>query len=298
MGDAVRDGDVHAADPEDTIDAAASRPEPGGMPAAIVAATRDYQELIPVERHHYAITREMARGGIGRVFEARDLRLGRQVAIKELLPRNRDAARRFEREARITARLQHPAIIHVYEAGTWPGGEPFYVMPLVSGRSLDTVVAEKKTLEDRLGLLPNVIAVADALAYAHNANVIHRDLKPANVLVGEFGETVVIDWGLAKDLGVYSDPTESLQMRLRATAEETMSGSVVGTPAYMPPEQARGDAVDQRADVYALGALLYKVLCGAAPYEGKSSIEVVELVKAQAPVPVQDREPDAPHSTL
>ncbi len=293
MGDAVRDGAVH--DPEETIDAAAPRePSPASIPIDVIAPARDLEELASVERHHYAITREIARGGIGRVFEARDLRLGRQVAIKELLPQNRDAARRFEREARITSRLQHPAIIHVYEAGVWPGGEPFYAMPLVAGRSLDKVVAEKQTLNERLGLLPNVIAVADALAYAHNANVIHRDLKPANVLVGEFGETVVIDWGLAKDLGAQTDPKESLQMRVRATAEETVSGGVVGTPAYMPPEQARGDAVDQRADVYALGALLYKVLCGAAPYEGKSSREVLERVKTAAPVPVQEREPAAP----
>jgi WD40 repeat protein len=296
MGDAVRDGDVHAADPEDTIDGAAPRPEPAssGLPVELVAKARDYNELVAVERGHYAITRELARGGIGRVFEARDLRLGRQVAIKELLPKNRDAARRFEREARITARLQHPAIIHVYEAGIWPGGEPFYAMPLVSGVSLDLVVAEKKSLNERLGLLPNVIAVADALAYAHDANVIHRDLKPANVLVGEYGETVVIDWGLAKDLGAHSDPKESLQMRLRATAEETMSGSVVGTPAYMPPEQARGDAVDQRADVYALGALLYKVLAGAPPYSGSTQQEVLDQVKRGPPVPVQEREPGAP----
>ena len=297
MGDAVRDGDVHA-DPEETIDAAGPRPEPGAastLPVEVVAATRDYQELLSVERNHYVITRELARGGIGRVFEARDLRLGRQVAIKELLPKNRDAARRFEREARITARLQHPAIIHVYEAGMWPGGEPFYVMPVVAGRSLDKVVAERTTLDQRLGLLPNVIAVADALAYAHNANVIHRDLKPANVLVGEFGETVVIDWGLAKDLGAHTDPKESLQMRLRhTTPNETASGSVVGTPMYMAPEQARGDAVDQRADVYALGALLYKVLCGAAPYEGTTSREVLDQVRTTPPVPVQDREPGAP----
>jgi len=96
---------------------------------------------------------------VGRVLEARDLRLGRAVAIKELLPKNRHAAKRFEREARITARLQHPAIIHVYEAGVWPGGEPFYAMPRIAGRSLDAVVAERKTLVDRLGLLPNVIAI-------------------------------------------------------------------------------------------------------------------------------------------
>ncbi len=300
MGDAVRDGDVHSAELDDTIDAANPRPEPAPspMPVDVVAASRDYHELTSVDRHHYAITREIARGGIGRVFEARDLRLGRQVAIKELLPRNRDAARRFEREARVTARLQHPSIIHVYEAGVWPGGEPFYAMPLVSGRSLDKVVTEKQTLDERLGLLPNVIAVADALAYAHNANVIHRDLKPANVLVGDFGETVVIDWGLAKDLGAVTDPKESLQLRVRAAAEETMSGSVVGTPAYMAPEQARGDAVDQRADVYALGALLYKVLVGAAPYTGANGREVIEQVKAGPPVPAHDREPGAPIDLL
>ena len=298
MGDAVRDGDVAAAELDETIDAADSRPQPTSLPAEVLAATRDYQELQAVERHHYVITKELARGGMGRVVEARDLRLGRQVAIKELLPKNRDAARRFEREARITARLSHPSIIHIYEAGVWPGGEPFYAMPHVAGRSFDKVVGEKTTLAERVALLPHVIAVADALAYAHNANVIHRDLKPGNVLIGEYGETVVIDWGLAKDLGVYTDPKESMQLRLRATGEETVSGSVVGTPAYMPPEQARGDAVDQRADVYALGALLYKVLAGVAPYQGNSAKEVLELVKTTPPIPVHERAPDAPPDLL
>src|SRR4051812_42071852 len=295
MGDAVRDGDVRAADPEDTIDAIDPAAETALSPVVASATpARDYGQLTTVDRRHYLVVGELAKGGMGRVLEARDLRLGRAVAIKELLPKNRDAARRFEREARITARLQHPAIIHVYEAGVWAGGEPFYAMPKVSGRSLDKVVAEKKTLAERLGLLPNVIAVADALAYAHNENVIHRDLKPANVLVGEFGETVVIDWGLAKDLGSPSDAKESLQLRLRANAEETVSGSIVGTPAYMPPEQARGDAVDQRADVYALGALLYKVLAGVAPYVGDSSEDVLELVKTTPPTPIEELAPDAP----
>ena len=197
MGGAEADGQVPAPDLDATIDGAESRgtesSSPRPLPGPIVGAMRDYPELLEVDRGRYAIARELAKGGMGRVYEARDLRLGRQVAIKELLPKNRDIARRFEREARITARLQHPSIIHVYEAGVWPGGEPFYAMPVVAGRSLDKVVAEKATLADRLSLLPRVIAVADALAYAHNANVIHRDLKPANVLVGEFGETVVID---------------------------------------------------------------------------------------------------------
>jgi WD40 repeat protein len=291
MGDAVRGDDVQAADPEQTIDAAQPRHEPARR-IEVVAA--DYPQLAVVDRRHYVITGELAEGGMGRVLEARDLRLGRSVAIKELLPKHRDASRRFEREARITARLQHPSIIHVYEAGVWPGGEPFYAMPKVSGRSLDKVVADKQTFADRLALLPHVIAVADALAYAHNENVIHRDLKPANVLVGEFGETVVIDWGLAKDLGAVGDPKESMQLRLRASAEETANGGVVGTPAYMAPEQARGDSVDQRADVYALGALLYKVLAGVAPYCAANAKEVLELVKAGPPTPLRERVPDAP----
>ena len=262
---------------------------PDGAPA------RDYPELLAVDREHYVIEREIAKGGMGRVLAAWDRRLGRAVAIKELLPKNRHAARRFEREARITAHLQHPSIIHIYEAGTWPGGEPFFAMTQVAGRSLDKVVAERPTLEARAELLRHVTAAADALAYAHSKHVIHRDLKPANVLVGEFGETVVIDWGLAKDLGVPSDPKETVTMPiLSADPGETASGSVVGTPAYMPPEQARGEAVDQRADVYALGALLYHVLVGAAPYAAKRSRDVLELVRTTAPVPVREREPGAP----
>src|SRR5687767_7776064 len=221
---------------EDTIDAATTRAD--ARPEPRVDAPVDDPELATVERRHYAIRGEIAKGGMGRVLDARDLRLGRSVAIKELLPKNRHAARRFEREARITARLQHPAIIHIYEAGVWRGGEPFYAMTKVSGRSLAEVVAERTSLAARLGLLPNVIAVADALAYAHSQDVIHRDLKPANILVGAFGETVVIDWGLAKDLSAPGDPAMSLELKL-ASAEQTLSGSIVGTPAYMAPEQAR-----------------------------------------------------------
>ena len=160
----------------------------------------DYQDLRVVDPKHYVVGREIARGGMGRIMFARDRRLGRSVAIKELLLESGELRARFEREARITAKLQHPAIVNLLEAGTWPNGEPFYVMKLVTGESLEKVIAERPTLDTRLALLPNVIAAVDALAYAHNMRVIHRDLKPANVLVGEFGETVVIDWGMAKDL--------------------------------------------------------------------------------------------------
>jgi eukaryotic-like serine/threonine-protein kinase len=296
MGDALRGKGVREPDELDTIDAVgATESAPPQVSLGKPGPASDLGELLPVERRHYAIQGEIAKGGMGRVLAARDLRLGRAVAIKELLPKNRDAVRRFEREARITARLQHPSIIHVYEAGVWTGGEPFYAMPKVSGRSLDKVVAERATLAERLGLLPNVIAVADALAYAHNERVIHRDLKPSNVLVGAFGETVVIDWGLAKDLGVPIDPMESLQLRqTHVAAGDTNAGSVVGTPAYMPPEQAHGKSVDQRADVYALGALLYHVLVGEPPYTGTSSADVLEQVKRGPCAPVRRRAPGAP----
>ena len=142
---------------------------------------------------------EHARGGLGRVVRAVDKRLGRTVAVKELLRHDASNEARFLREAMITARLEHPGIVPVHEAGRWPNGDPYYVMKLVEGRTLKELIDERKTLRERLELLPNVIAIADAVGYAHSEGVIHRDLKPSNVIVGEFGETIVVDWGLARD---------------------------------------------------------------------------------------------------
>ncbi len=294
MGDADSRGAVGPTDEQDTIDGVekdVSRPPPfvATRPPATEGPT-----LVTVEKSHYEFGDTIGEGGMGRVVKALDRRLGRRVAIKELLPKRRDAARRFEREARITARLQHPAIVHVYEAGMWPGGEPFYAMNHVTGQRLGEVIDDRPTLAERLGLVPNVIAVADALAYAHNENIIHRDLKPSNVMIGAFGETVVIDWGIAKDLGVAIDPQESLAMRRRANPDETNDGSIVGTPAYMPPEQARGESVDHRADVYSLGALLYHVLLGKPPFYKKSSEEVIALVKAGHRPPITALDAETP----
>jgi tetratricopeptide (TPR) repeat protein len=171
-------------------------------------------------------------------------------------------------------------------------------MKHVEGRALDKVIAEKKTLAERLALLPHVIDVADALAYAHSNRVIHRDLKPANVLVGAFGETVVIDWGLAKDL---RDPTSDDDDEVGPTrggdGELTVLGHAIGTPAYMPPEQARGEVVDERADVYALGAMLYHLLVGAMPFadtKPQSAQELLSHVTGGAPTALDELEPDAP----
>src|SRR5678815_4226438 len=150
----------------------------------------------------YSILGEHGRGATGCVSRAHDRKLGRDIAIKELISRGPLNEVRFMREALITARLEHPGIVPVYEAGCWPDGTPFYAMKLVAGRSLRDLLVECKTVDERIPLLHHVIAVADAIAYAHGHNIIHRDLKPANVVVGDFGETVVIDWGLAKDLTV------------------------------------------------------------------------------------------------
>src|SRR5690606_25982507 len=157
-----------------------------------------------------------------------------------------------------TARLEHPAIVPVHDAGRWPGGKPFYAMKLVAGCSLKESLAEHATLADRLSLPPDALAVPDAIAYAHSTRLRHRDLQPSHAVVGEFGETVVIDWGLAKALTADADPAEPEAGPYRAPAGGdalTVHGQVVGTPAYMSPEQARGEPVDEATDVYALGAM-------------------------------------------
>jgi WD40 repeat protein len=218
--------------------------------------------MAPKLRDHerYDILGEHGRGGLGRVSRAHDRELGRDIAIKELITRGALREVRFLREALITARLEHPGIVPVYEAGRWPDGTPFYAMKLVSGRPLRDLIAERKTIDERLTLLHHVIAVADAIAYAHGRSIIHRDLKPANVIVGEFGETVVIDWGLAKDLTAAEEsPVAGGPFREHRDDGLTSAGTILGTPAYMAPEQQRGEPVDPRADVFAIGMMLWEL---------------------------------------
>ncbi|MEO8705273.1 MAG: serine/threonine-protein kinase [Kofleriaceae bacterium] len=242
----------------------------------------------------YRLIGEVGRGGLGRVFRARDLHLDRQVAVKELIDPGEPAQRRFVREALITARLQHPAIVPIYDAGQTADKGPFYTMKLVAGRSLADAVADTTSLEQRLGLLPSVIAVADAMAYAHSEKIIHRDLKPQNVLVGDFGETVLIDWGLAKDLDA-NEAESTGPYREASTSTETLDGAVMGTPAFMAPEQATvADSVDERADVYALGAMLYFVGSGTPPHAGKTIEELLVKVITGDVMPLREREPEIP----
>jgi len=259
-------------------------------------------ELQVCERHHYTIAGELAQGGIGRVLLARDNRLGREVVVKELLASDRENEERFVREALITARLQHPSIVPIYEVGRWETGATYYAMKLVSGRSLYQCIAATDTLAQRLALVSHVLTVAEAIAYAHSRSIVHRDLKPGNVMIGEFGETIVIDWGLAKDLlgeaqAIRGGATERMVLT-PLDPQLTRVGSVLGTPAYMAPEQAEGLPVDARADVYALGAILYHVLAGAPPYSARDSTDVLERVRAGPPTPLVAREPAIPADLL
>ena len=256
-----------------------------------------FDGLPTVSREHYSIEGEVGRGGQGRVLRAQDHRLRRTVALKESLHDDPGSLARFAREAFITARLEHPSIVPVHEAGRWTSGEPFYAMKSVSGRALDTLISEAKSLDERMALLPNVARVAEAIAYAHSRHIIHRDLKPSNVLIGEFGETVVIDWGLAKELGgsPLAEPGPDAS-RSDAPSDATLAGDIVGTPAYMPPEQARGEEVDERVDVYALGAMLYELASGSPPYALRKGRD--RSVLRGPPDPLEQLEPRVPRDLL
>jgi tRNA A-37 threonylcarbamoyl transferase component Bud32 len=270
--------------------------------AATITGDTDDAGAAPIEvatsfERRFDVHAELARGGMGRVAVATDNTLRREVAIKELIE-TADAGlvRRFEREALITARLQHPGVVGVYDFTRRESGVAALIMRRVRGRPFDQALREALTLERRLELLAPFISACDAVAYAHSEGVIHRDLKPANVLLGDFGDTVVIDWGLAKDLRAHttSDSIRDLSGFVAAVTSEatlTMAGSVMGTPAYMSPEQARGELVDERGDVYALGAMLYQLVCGVEPYGKMESAALLQAVVRGAPPPLASREP-------
>ncbi len=229
----------------------------------------------------YAFGEVIARGGMGVVYRAVDTTLGREVAVKvlhEKFDATSAAARRFAGEARITAQLQHPAIPPVHDLGTLADGQPFLVMKLVMGQTLDALLAQRPDPgHDCARFVAAFEQVCQALAFAHTHGVIHRDLKPANVMVGSFGEVQVMDWGLAKVLGTRPAPADDpdqtradteIQSLRDSDAAFTQAGSVLGTPAFMPPEQAIGavDQIDQRSDVFGLGSILCVILTGRGPF--------------------------------
>ncbi|MBY0232816.1 MAG: serine/threonine protein kinase, partial [Gemmataceae bacterium] len=225
-----------------------------------------------------------ASGGLGDVFHARDGELEREVALKRIKPQHAadaEACRRFLEEARITGRLEHPGIVPVYGLGVDEAGQPYYAMRFIQGDTLQQAIAKGAPLRS---LLARFVAVCQTLAYAHSRGVIHRDLKPANVILGPFGETLVLDWGLALDLA----------SRGRQPPEE--QGGIAGTPQFMSPEQAEGHAPSPSCDVYGLGAILYAILAGEAPIEGRSVREVLDKARRGEFRPPTARRPGVPRA--
>jgi serine/threonine protein kinase len=220
----------------------------------------------------YALIEEIGRGGMGVVFSAVDGELDREVAIKisHGVPES-GVEERLRREARVLARLEHPGIVPVHDVGQLADGRLFYVMKRLRGQTLREYLSDGPAMGERLRIFERI---CEAVAFAHDAGVIHRDLKPENVMLGAFGEVMVMDWGVAKLLRTTEDwRTESPgSERL-----ETQAGTVIGTPGFMPPEQAGGDAaeVDVRADVFSLGAILFMLLTDRAPDRAEDPQDVI-----------------------
>ncbi len=228
----------------------------------------------------YEFHGEIARGGMGVILRGRDNDLGREVAMKVLHPRhsgNRAMVQRFVEEAQIAGQLQHPGILQVYELGMQADRRPYFTMKLIKGKTLaELLEARNAPGDERRRFLSIFERICQTMAYAHARGVIHRDLKPANVMVGNFGEVQIVDWGLAKLIGRRAEGDAAVTIiQTTVAGGESMSGAVMGTPAYMPPEQARGeiDELDERSDVFALGAILCEVLTGRAPYEGPDALD-------------------------
>jgi serine/threonine-protein kinase len=275
----------------------------------VLPSTTAYQ---PTGVDRYTLSRLHATGGVGRVWLARDASLGRDVALKELRPERADQPAlwaRFLREAQVTGQLEHPGIVPVYEVGRRSDEQPFYTMRFVRGRTLAEAAAgyhqrcgrgEATPLELR-ELLTAYVGVCQAVAYAHSRGVLHRDLKPQNVVLGDYGEVIVLDWGLAKVTGAADGEGADrapVALAVEGARDETVAGQVLGTPVYMAPEQAEGrlDLLDARTDVYGLGAVLYEVLCGRPPFGGPDTLAVLRRVVHEAPQPPRSVVPGLPRA--
>jgi eukaryotic-like serine/threonine-protein kinase len=256
------------------------------------------------EGQRFRILRPHARGGLGAVFVALDAELHREVALKQILDQHADdhiSRQRFVMEAEITGGLEHPGIVPVYGLGTYADGRPFYAMRFIRGDSLKEAIDRfhnnappkrdpgRRSLELRT-LLRRFTDVCNAIEYAHSRGVLHRDIKPGNIIAGRHGETLVVDWGLAKAKGRGEDLSSDEQTLIPSSASgsaETLPGQVMGTPAYMSPEQARGDlkSLGPQSDVYSLGATLYCLLVGKPPFEGEIGNVLQAVQRGEFPPP-------------
>lgn len=224
-----------------------------------IAHLRRVAEWPGLPGDRYEVLEPIGQGGMGTVYRARDKLLDREIALKVLRPEitGPDWASRLEREARILARLEHPGVVPVHDVGTLADGRIYYLMKLVRGRRLDQFALDASLAET----LRAFLRVCDAVGFAHAHGVVHRDLKPSNVMVGSFGEVLVLDWGIARVAGGM-DQASGLAGPTQRADGDTAPGTVLGTPGFMAPEQAKGEThlVDERTDVFALGAILRSIV--------------------------------------
>jgi serine/threonine protein kinase len=280
---------------------------------ARLAHLRAVADLPDLTGTRYRLIRRLGRGGMATVYLVEDIALGREAALKVLTDPDPtgEMAARLVAEARLLAGLEHPNLAPVHDVGTLPDGRVFYVMKYVRGARLDAWIA---TRPDRPAVLRLFVKVCDAVAFAHAHGVVHRDLKPPNIMVGEFGEALVLDWGVAKRIGVPGDtdaptlwldespatpdaagaPAPAAAPVSRRAA--TSAGSVIGTPAWMAPEQALGEvgSIGPRTDVYALGAILYSLLGRRAPFDPGAAGEILRRVVEEAPPALRSIDPSIP----
>ncbi|KAA5547046.1 protein kinase [Roseiconus nitratireducens] len=251
-------------------------------------------------------------GGLGEVLLAHDRQLDRDVAIKQIRSKwktSSEARERFIQEAKVTGRLEHPGIVPVYAMGTWPDGSHYYAMRFIEGETMKDVIAkyhaadgvsdDDKLLRQR-ELLSQFVDVCHTIEYAHSKKVLHRDIKPSNIMVGPYGETLVVDWGLAKLLDAPFEDSMTADLARELAAESgstpTQVGGTIGTPQYMSPEQAAGnlDDIGTRTDVYLLGATLYQILTGVPPHGGGSVVRMLKQIRDGYLVRPSELTPDVP----
>jgi len=231
------------------------------LPDATVAHLRRVADWPELPGDRYEVLEAIGQGGMGTVYRARDRVLDREVALKVLRPEvaGPEWTSRLEREARVLARLEHPGIVPVHDVGALADGRIYYLMKLIRGQRLDEF-ARTVTLSE---ILRAFLRICEAVGFAHAHGVVHRDLKPSNIMLGAFGEVMVLDWGIARVAGaVEAEPPSGTPARAAAEGEDTAPGTVLGTPGFMAPEQATGAVhlVDERTDVFALGAILRSVV--------------------------------------